>query len=213
MANPPNLADRLALLSSSASSTTTTTQNNKKKKKKKKSQKNGINNSATQTPIEGVTASNNQNSIDSGREDAVAGPSTSTPISSQTLSTMSLPSSSQPADTSKPVEFVEEYIAFAPSSDSEDDSRKQKARKSEKARGKEPVRDALVASERDWDRGKPRERERSRERGRDEKKRKHDAIDFDDGYANKKQRMDAASRKAPWVYDIDWDGCKNVSEM
>ncbi|TFY59950.1 hypothetical protein EVG20_g7606 [Dentipellis fragilis] len=38
-------------------------------------------------------------------------------------------------------------------------------------------------------------------------------FDPDDGYENKKQRLDAASRKAPWVVDVDWDSCANVAEM
>lgn len=79
---------------------------------------------------------------------------------------------------------------------------------------------------REWDRGKVRVREPSppsdqrkrRERSweRDQKdsgrKRKHDTT-FDDGYENKKQRTDAASRKAPWVSDVNWESCTNVAEM
>jgi non-canonical poly(A) RNA polymerase PAPD5/7 len=105
--------------------------------------------------------------------------------------------------------FVEEFIPFV-SSEGEDGPKDDKRPKSEKAKGKEPMRDAAAVDEPERDRGKP--RERSRDRG-DAKKRKHDAIPLDDGYMNKKQRMDAACRKAPWVYDIDWDSCKNVSEM
>lgn len=65
--------------------------------------------------------------------------------------------------------------------------------------------------EREWDRGK---RDRGRDDDRHRTKRKHDLLfDFDDGYANKKQRLDASSRKAPWVTGIDWYKCKNVAEM
>ena len=106
--------------------------------------------------------------------------------------------------------FVEDYIALV--SDGEGQKEGQQP-KSEKAKGKDTTQDAPPANierERDW--GKV--RERSREHGGGSvKKRKHDAVDFEDGYANKKQRMDAASRKVPWVYDIDWDECRNVAEM
>ena len=65
--------------------------------------------------------------------------------------------------------------------------------------------------EREWDWGK---RDRGRDDFRHRTKRKHDLLfDFDDGYANKKQRLDASSRKAPWVTGIDWYKCKNVAEM
>jgi hypothetical protein len=62
--------------------------------------------------------------------------------------------------------------------------------------------------ERDWDKGKGKAQERDNVGG---KKRKAD-FDRNDGY-NKKERMDAASRKAPWVTDVDWDGCANVAEL
>ncbi|EDR03218.1 uncharacterized protein LACBIDRAFT_142837, partial [Laccaria bicolor S238N-H82] len=66
-------------------------------------------------------------------------------------------------------------------------------------------------NEREWDRGK---RDQGRDDVRHRTKRKHDLLfDFDDGYANKKQRLDASSRKAPWVTGIDWDKHKNVAEM
>lgn len=29
----------------------------------------------------------------------------------------------------------------------------------------------------------------------------------------KKERMDAASRKAPWLADVDWEGCTNVAQL
>jgi len=103
--------------------------------------------------------------------------------------------------------FVEDYIALV--SDGEETQKP----KNEKDKGKESVRDAPPTNnEREWDQGKVRERSRGR-CGESTKKRKHDAVDFEDGYANKKQRMNAASRKAPWVYDIDWKDCRNVAEM
>lgn len=60
---------------------------------------------------------------------------------------------------------------------------------------------------REWDKGKGRAKES------DSRKRKHDEVDLNDGYANKKQRLDAASRRAPWAVDVDWDKCNNVAEM
>ncbi|EIW60204.1 uncharacterized protein TRAVEDRAFT_164816 [Trametes versicolor FP-101664 SS1] len=70
---------------------------------------------------------------------------------------------------------------------------------------------------REWDRGKGKSREKERERGDEResagRKRKVEEVDFDDGYANKKQRVAAASRRAPWVNNVDWDRCANVAEM
>ncbi|KAH9997620.1 Nucleotidyltransferase, partial [Russula vinacea] len=63
--------------------------------------------------------------------------------------------------------------------------------------------------ERDWDKGKGRAHERDGIGGR---KRKAD-LDRGDGYNNKKERLDAASRKAPWVTNVDWEGSANVSEL
>lgn len=60
---------------------------------------------------------------------------------------------------------------------------------------------------REWDKGKGKAREL------DSRKRKLDEVDVNDGYANKKQRLDAASRRAPWAVDVDWDKCNNVAEM
>jgi non-canonical poly(A) RNA polymerase PAPD5/7 len=63
--------------------------------------------------------------------------------------------------------------------------------------------------EREWDKGKKKAGERDGGGGR---KRKAD-FDRNDGYNNKKERTDAASRKAPWVEDVDWDGSTNVAEL
>lgn len=63
---------------------------------------------------------------------------------------------------------------------------------------------------REWDRGKVKGKEREEHAGR---KRKVEEINFNDGYANKKQRVAAASRRAPWAWDVDWDKCANVAEM
>ncbi|KAI0672801.1 hypothetical protein C8Q78DRAFT_970483 [Trametes maxima] len=72
--------------------------------------------------------------------------------------------------------------------------------------------------EREWDKGKSKGRgkEKERERGgggeHAGRKRKVEEVDFDDGYTNKKQRVAAASRKAPWAQDVDWESCANVAE-
>ncbi|KAI0005940.1 hypothetical protein BJV74DRAFT_760958 [Russula compacta] len=63
--------------------------------------------------------------------------------------------------------------------------------------------------ERDWEQGKGKMREGD---GGGGKKRKAD-FDRNDGYNNKKERTDAASRKAPWVTDVDWEGSANVAEL
>jgi len=102
------------------------------------------------------------------------------------------------------------------------DSRERKSRRdqgedsrtSDRAKGKSRARDLSPRrSEREWDRGKKREREDDEryERRNGSHKRKHD--EYDDGYANKKQRLDAASRKSPWVKGLDLDRCHNVAEM
>lgn len=63
-------------------------------------------------------------------------------------------------------------------------------------------------------RGEPRENGHTREREWDRGKRKYDMVfDPSDGYQNKKQRTDAKSRLAPWVDEVDWDGCENAAEM
>ena len=88
------------------------------------------------------------------------------------------------------------------------------SRTSDRAQGRSRARDLSPRrSEREWDRGKKREREDDEryERRNGSHKRKHD--EYDDGYANKKQRLDAASRKSPWVKGLDLDRCHNVAEM
>jgi non-canonical poly(A) RNA polymerase PAPD5/7 len=63
--------------------------------------------------------------------------------------------------------------------------------------------------ERERDRGKDRARERDDAGGR---KRKAE-FDRNDGYSNKRERTNAASRKAPWVADVDWEGSMNVADL
>jgi non-canonical poly(A) RNA polymerase PAPD5/7 len=57
----------------------------------------------------------------------------------------------------------------------------------------------------------PPQREWDKDKKRADKKR--GAYDANDGYANKKQRLDAASRRCPWVLDVEWEKCNNVAEM
>ena len=125
------------------------------------------------------------------------------------------PSSTQPASSSKPPSGTgegprrasrnavngenafgnDDFIAFSLSDSEEAD--KHATRESSP-----PVRE--------WDRGKVMGKEREEHAGR---KRKVEEVDFNDGYANKKQRVAAASRRAPWARDVDWDKCANVAEM
>ena len=74
----------------------------------------------------------------------------------------------------------------------------------------QPVEDSLEKRPvREWDRGKGKGRE-DEGSGR---KRKLDEIDLNDGYANKKQRVNASARRAPWAVDVDWENCNNVSQL
>lgn len=65
------------------------------------------------------------------------------------------------------------------------------------------------------DRDRSRDRDRHRDRDMDSRgtKRRKDSFDIDDGYVNKKQRLDAASRKSPWVANLDWTQCRHVAEL
>ena len=80
----------------------------------------------------------------------------------------------------------------------------------------EPPREASPPV-REWDKGKG--KGKGKERARENasagagKKRKAEEIDLNDGYANKKERIAAASRKAPWASSVDWDSCANVAEL
>lgn len=87
-------------------------------------------------------------------------------------------------------EMGNDFIGFAPSSEDEDEERAPPG-----------------VRERDWDKGKRRASERDREL-ENGAKRKHERIYDEDG-----QRRATAFRRAPWVADVDWQRCKNVSEM
>jgi non-canonical poly(A) RNA polymerase PAPD5/7 len=65
---------------------------------------------------------------------------------------------------------------------------------------------------RDWNKGKGKGSEHDAGGGSGGKKRKAD-FNRNDGYNNKKERTNAASRKAPWVANVDWEGSVNVAEL
>ncbi|KAI0093770.1 hypothetical protein BDY19DRAFT_918831 [Irpex rosettiformis] len=91
----------------------------------------------------------------------------------------------------------EDFIAFEPS-DTEDEK---------------PSKDVEVVEAKTSGNSGEKGKGRAREYEHAGRKRKSDEIDFNDGYANKKERMDANSRRAPWAADVDWENCHNVAEM
>jgi len=64
---------------------------------------------------------------------------------------------------------------------------------------------------RDWNKGKGKGKAGERDGGGG--KRSRTDFDRDDGYNNKKGRTNAASRKAPWANNVDWEGSANVAEL
>jgi non-canonical poly(A) RNA polymerase PAPD5/7 len=93
----------------------------------------------------------------------------------------------------------EDFIAFAPTPPSSPPP----PSPSEKGKGREKERNgAHATSSRERDRGKP-------NGGYDM------VFDFNDSGNTTRRRhhTDAASRKAPWTANIDWDRCNNVAEM
>jgi len=98
--------------------------------------------------------------------------------------------SKKPAVAKKTFEMGEDFVAFVDSSEDGD---------------RAPVRD--------WDKGKGKARALDRERDRNAsgKKRKYDFV-FDDNDLVE-HRRETIFRKAPWATAVDWESCKNVSEM
>jgi non-canonical poly(A) RNA polymerase PAPD5/7 len=99
------------------------------------------------------------------------------------------------------VSFGEDFIGFAASE--EDEPTKEQPK-----------------STREWDVGKPSAstseksgRENDRRRGRESERDRDRDYGREDGYASKKQRVDAASRRALWVENIEWEDCMNIAEM
>ena len=133
----------------------------------------------------------------------------------------------------------DDFIAFAPSDSEEDDGaatvRSKKADRKGKGKdmgGDEELLDELIvtkiepgmAPEAKGKSSRAARRERNREnevngeeqydrRSERESGRKRKYDEYDDGYANKKERVDAASRKSPWVNALELDKCRNVAEM
>ncbi|EJF66211.1 hypothetical protein DICSQDRAFT_152192 [Dichomitus squalens LYAD-421 SS1] len=118
------------------------------------------------------------------------------------------PSNPQSSNTSEPPSKAAEASSAIQSSFGNDDFIAFSFSDSEEA-DKRSARESSPPL-REWDRGKRKEKEREEHAGR---KRKVEEIDFNDGYTNKKQRIAAASRRAPWAQDVDWDRCVNVAEM
>ncbi|OCH93830.1 hypothetical protein OBBRIDRAFT_855761 [Obba rivulosa] len=131
--------------------------------------------------------------VDAGRS-AEAGPSNAGPSGAATPSTKSRSKAGHEGTTGATGKGFDEadFVAFSFSEGEEEVAGEVKEVKT-------PVRE--------WDKGKGKMRESS---GR---KRKTDELSLDDGYASKRQRVAAASRRAPWLADVDWDGCTHVSEM
>ena len=92
--------------------------------------------------------------------------------------------------------FHDDFIAFTLSEAEEEDAEEVKVKET-------PVRE--------WDKRKARTRDSGAPSSG--QKRKVDELVFNDGYSSKKQGMDAASRRAPWVWDVDMEACTNVAQM
>lgn len=72
----------------------------------------------------------------------------------------------------------------------------------------------MPASEREWDRGKePVADDKYDRRNGHDRNRKRKYEENDDGYSNRRQRVEVGSRKCPWVADLDLNRCTNVAEM
>lgn len=154
------------------------------------------------------TSHNNREDREPGVLDAAAGPSNTTEGATKLKRRSKAKGSGvttpvPPGEQKSPAVFEEpsfenngDFIAFGLDDEPRvlDNSRKQDE--------EEPL-------ERDWEQEKGKMRECD---GGGGKKRKGD-FDRNDGYNNKKARTDAASRKAPWVTDVDWEGSANVAEL
>ncbi|KAH9484478.1 Poly(A) RNA polymerase cid14 [Psilocybe cubensis] len=125
------------------------------------------------------------------------------------------------SDKATTFEENEDFIPFSDISDEEagPSTRKEEKGREERKETNDRNKPDSTMSERARDKSRMRERDSDRGGDRDERdssrrssgKRRHD--EYDDGYANKKQRVDAASRKAPWVNGLDLERCQNVAEM
>lgn len=105
---------------------------------------------------------------------------------------------------SKTFEIGEDFVPFAPSSEDEE-------RPARESRNDTSTHEL----DREWDRGKGKgrasDREYEMERDNGGTKRKYGLVFDDDELVDR--RRDTVIRRAPWVTGIDWDSCKNVSQM
>ncbi|KAJ7766625.1 hypothetical protein B0H16DRAFT_1661318 [Mycena metata] len=126
-----------------------------------------------------------------------------------------------------PFEEGTDFIPLGPDSDNEDQEQDRNAPSKGKERERGRGREGERARARDANSPRPpsasppplphrdsRVGENGHGREWDRNKRKYDMIfDPSDGYQNKKQRTDAKSRLAPWLDQVNWDGCKSAAQM
>ncbi|KAJ3514208.1 hypothetical protein NLJ89_g2503 [Agrocybe chaxingu] len=166
-----------------------------------------------------------------GKQAAASGSSTPRPKDGEELPTKPAPNGTAvngtKADPSSSA-FGDEYIAFG-FSESDDEAGPSTAGHADlKGKGKEVNRHGRDRREENGDRGAPSSSRRkgkerddrgsppSTERRREKEKpssSRHGEYEEDDGYASKKQRTDAASRKCPWVNGPELERCQNVAEI
>ncbi|KAK2463866.1 hypothetical protein APHAL10511_004171 [Amanita phalloides] len=117
-------------------------------------------------------------------------------------------------DDGKAAAFGQDFIAFPPSEESGEEEPEPGpiGRRRDKGKGRE-----TSPAVREWGKDKDKDKDKDRVREDDDRersRRKYDLVfDFDDSYGSKKQRLDAHSRKAPWLDQFEWEDCKNVAEL
>ncbi|KAG1734310.1 hypothetical protein EDB19DRAFT_1639124 [Suillus lakei] len=115
-----------------------------------------------------------------------------------------------PNDSSRPFEIGDEFIPFVVSDNEAEAPNMQDSRRSNVEITKEK------GQEREWDKGKRETHgDGSRDGGGRGTKRTYEMV-FDEDvrdYRKRRQDFPPASRKAPWIAQVDWDGCHNVAEM
>jgi non-canonical poly(A) RNA polymerase PAPD5/7 len=116
-----------------------------------------------------------------------------------------------PNDSSRSFEIGDEFIPFAVSDNEAEAPKTQDSRRSNVEITQEKTR------EREWDKGKlDTHGDGSRHGGGRGTKRTYEMVfDDEDLRDHRKRRQDfhPTSRKAPWIAEVDWDGCRNVAEM
>jgi non-canonical poly(A) RNA polymerase PAPD5/7 len=116
-----------------------------------------------------------------------------------------------PNDSSRSFEIGDEFIPFAVSDNEAEAPKTQDSRRSNVEITQEKTR------EREWDKGKlDTHGDGSRHGGGRGTKRTYEMVfDDEDLRDHRKRRQDFhhTSRKAPWIAEVDWDGCRNVAEM